>query len=160
MKKKVKRLIERLMLWNNFSYLINVTQASFLSFAETSQNVKTYVYVTLSLTWAQAQNYCRQNYKDLTIIENSVENAYVVNAVPPSAEIWIGLYRSPWKWSDNSISLFRNWRTGKPDNYNINQYCVTEDDQHQWDDDNCETTYAFLCYKGDSPLQHQQYFIF
>lgn len=83
------------------------------------------------------------------MIANSVDNTNVYHAFPPGVGGWIGLYRVPWKWADNSNSSFRNWLTGNPDNYMGNQFCITENNQHLWDDENCESQCVFLCEGGE-----------
>lgn len=135
------------------------TLASFLSIAETSQKVKTYVYVPLNLNWNDARSYCRQNYTDLPTIESSIDNANVLNAMSSYNAAWIGLYRIAWKWSDNSTGSFKNWLPGEPNNSGLNEYCVTEDNQHLWNDDDCAKAYAFLCHKGDISLLHNNIYL-
>lgn len=124
----------------------------FPSITVKNPNKKTYEFITLLLTWKDAQVYCRTDYTDLPTIESSAENAEVYSKIHSSA--WIGLYREPWTWSDSSSSVFRNWALGEPNNAYLNQYCVKENALHKWIDDNCNTELSFLCYKGDGSLQH------
>uniref|UniRef100_A0A3B4BGL8 C-type lectin domain-containing protein n=1 Tax=Periophthalmus magnuspinnatus TaxID=409849 RepID=A0A3B4BGL8_9GOBI len=71
-------------------------------------------------TWHDALAYCRLNYKDLAMIESAEENNQVSSLIQPYGyyTVWIGLYREPWRWSDNSLSPFTNWADGSPNNYN------------------------------------------
>nr|XP_020471248.1 C-type lectin-like [Monopterus albus] len=105
------------------------------------------MFISSPLTWADAQSYCRQHYTDLATIESSAENSALYSTIPNGVNVWIGLYRNAWTWSDNSSSVFRNWKSGQPDNSNLNEYCVSEDSQHQWYDDNCQNQYAFICHE-------------
>lgn len=75
----------------------------------------------------------------------------------PSNGVWIGLYREPWTWSDNSNSLFRNWPSGKPNNADFNDFCVCEYSQHQWTDDDCALKKAFICEEGDCSLLQRSF---
>uniref|UniRef100_A0A3Q3ITG4 C-type lectin domain-containing protein n=1 Tax=Monopterus albus TaxID=43700 RepID=A0A3Q3ITG4_MONAL len=139
--------------WMKRYKMARINQLCYLSFSETAQNKKTYMFISSPLTWADAQSYCRQHYTDLATIESSAENSALYSTIPNGVNVWIGLYRNAWTWSDNSSSVFRNWKSGQPDNSNLNEYCVSEDSQHQWYDDNCQNQYAFICHEEDvSPL--------
>ncbi|XP_067365069.1 macrophage mannose receptor 1-like isoform X1 [Channa argus] len=130
--------------WNDISC---ATVSSFVCYTETLQNTKNYVFFPNPVTWTDAQSYCRLHFTDLPTIESSVDNANVFKAIPSNNYAWIGLYRLAWKWSDSSNSSFRNWQTGQPDNYNTNQYCVSENNLHEWQDDNCQNMNAFICHQ-------------
>lgn len=131
-----------------------VTLASLLFIAETAQNEKTYVFIETPRTWNDAQNYCREYHTDLPTIESAVDQTNVLKAKPVTYGIWIGLHRVPWTWSDHSYSLFRNWQTGEPNNADLFQYCVTENNLHKWDDTDCQNENTFVCQEGDCSLQN------
>uniref|UniRef100_A0A3P9IA90 C-type lectin domain-containing protein n=1 Tax=Oryzias latipes TaxID=8090 RepID=A0A3P9IA90_ORYLA len=121
------------------------------SFALQSENAsKNYVFINQTMSWSSAQQYCRENYKDLAMIENQEENTEAKNAKPSSDLVWIGLYREPWTWSDGSKSSFRNWlpNTGL-NNIDKNQHCITENPQHQWADEFCNIPWVFVCHQGE-----------
>lgn len=120
-----------------------------LSVAVTEQNEKTYVFVSALKTWNSAQAYCREYYTDLPVIENTVENNAVFSAKSAKAEAWIGLYRVPWTWSDETQSSFRSWRSERPNNYAMSQFCVAQRFGHEWEDIACNAEYAFICHQGD-----------
>uniref|UniRef100_H2MP93 C-type lectin domain-containing protein n=1 Tax=Oryzias latipes TaxID=8090 RepID=H2MP93_ORYLA len=103
-----------------------------------------------TMSWSSAQQYCRENYKDLAMVENQEENTEAKNAKPSSDLVWIGLYREPWTWSDGSKSSFRNWlpNTGL-NNIDKNQHCITENPQHQWADEFCNIPWVFVCHQGE-----------
>ncbi|XP_023249200.1 macrophage mannose receptor 1-like [Seriola lalandi dorsalis] len=106
---------------------------------------RTYTAINNPLTWKDAQTYCRTYHTDLAMIENAQESTEVTS-VMSTQYVWIGLYREPWKWSDNSRSSFTNWQTGQPNNYG-GQNCVVENLDHVWADLNCDTKLFFWCYK-------------
>ncbi|XP_042345910.1 perlucin-like [Plectropomus leopardus] len=87
------------------------------------------------------------------MIENNDENTAVKITVPYLAFGWIGLYRVPWTWADNSNSLFRNWQIGEPNNGGGTQHCVTENAQHKWDDNFCWKELPFICHEDHPPLK-------
>ncbi|XP_023249201.1 macrophage mannose receptor 1-like [Seriola lalandi dorsalis] len=93
---------------------------------------RTYTAINNPLTWKDAQTYCRTYHTDLAMTENAQENVEVMSVM--STDIaWIGLYREPWRWSDNSSSSFTNWKSGEPDNYG-GENCAAENLDHGWHD--------------------------
>uniref|UniRef100_A0A3Q1F481 C-type lectin domain-containing protein n=1 Tax=Acanthochromis polyacanthus TaxID=80966 RepID=A0A3Q1F481_9TELE len=72
-----------------------------------------YVIVNTSLTWSEAQSYCRQHHNDLASVRSEEEKNNIQSTVTTTGfqRVWIGLYRDPWAfWSDNSTSTFTNWK--------------------------------------------------
>uniref|UniRef100_A0A3B4UCY1 C-type lectin domain-containing protein n=1 Tax=Seriola dumerili TaxID=41447 RepID=A0A3B4UCY1_SERDU len=97
---------------------------------------RSYTAINNPPTWKDAQTYCRTYHTDLAMIENAQENVEVMSVM--STDIaWIGLYREPWRWSDNSSSSFTNWQDRQPDNY-AGEYCVAESSDHGWHDLKCD----------------------
>uniref|UniRef100_A0A8C7YAV3 C-type lectin domain-containing protein n=1 Tax=Oryzias sinensis TaxID=183150 RepID=A0A8C7YAV3_9TELE len=113
------------------------------SVSVTDQNKKNYVFINQAMSWSSAQQYCRENYKDLAMIENQEENTEAQNA-KPSNKVWIGLYREPWTWSDGSRSSFRNWYPSGSDNNGGNKHCGTENSEHVWGDEDCGIKRVFV----------------
>ncbi|KAF4111680.1 hypothetical protein G5714_008711 [Onychostoma macrolepis] len=64
--------------------------------------------------------------------------------------VWIGLYRTsgtaPWVWSDQSKSVFRLWGNEQPNNYGGKQFCTAASLTAQWQDAECPSEYASVCY--------------
>ncbi len=93
------------------------------------------------------------------MIENSEENLDVYNTKTSTAAVWIGLYRVPGAWSDNSSSLFRNWLF-MPD-MDGDEMCVAETFIKNWDADDCNNTHPFICQgQGDYLPQHKETTVF
>uniref|UniRef100_A0A672HWB0 C-type lectin domain-containing protein n=1 Tax=Salarias fasciatus TaxID=181472 RepID=A0A672HWB0_SALFA len=99
-----------------------------------------YRYITLNKTWTEAQQFCRQFFDDLATFE--------MLSLITGHEVWIGLYREAWMWSDGSNSSFQNWRTGQPSNDGYSQSCVAEYPDHDWDDRPCQSEIPFICQGG------------
>uniref|UniRef100_A0A3B5QQ77 C-type lectin domain-containing protein n=1 Tax=Xiphophorus maculatus TaxID=8083 RepID=A0A3B5QQ77_XIPMA len=91
-----------------------------------------------------AQSYCRTHHTDLAMIENEAENSAVKQLIPVGVDVWIGLYRVPWSWSDKSPSLFRRWVSSEPNNFGGIQNCICENTAHIWVDETCSATKAPL----------------
>ncbi|PWA27073.1 hypothetical protein CCH79_00011603, partial [Gambusia affinis] len=105
-----------------------------------------YVLSNISLTWTEAQNFCRANYVDLASVRNQAENEIIKNLIGFST-VWIGLYREK-LWSDGSTSLFRDWAAGEPNDASGDQ-CVAGSfsDSGRWSDESCSLSLPFVCYR-------------
>ncbi|KAJ0050880.1 hypothetical protein NL108_009302 [Boleophthalmus pectinirostris] len=119
----------------------------FVCFTGSSKGSKNYTFINTQMTWENAQNYCRQRYTDLAMIEKETENSAVVSIISNNT-VWIGLYRVPFRWSDGSTSTFTNWAISQPDNFDNTQHCVKVDRSLQWYDAFCaDVKFAFHCEK-------------
>ncbi|XP_059208067.1 macrophage mannose receptor 1-like [Centropristis striata] len=114
----------------------------------------TFVLTDDSMTWTEAQSYCREHHTDLASVRNQAENQKVQELVQAAGVdfVWIGLFRDSWKWSDGSNSSFRRWLPGQPDNKKGMEACAAADfrSSGRWVDLNCNSRRAFICY-GPAP---------
>ncbi|XP_042346277.1 macrophage mannose receptor 1 [Plectropomus leopardus] len=103
------------------------------------------IFVDETKSWRDAQNHCRGLSSDLISIHSAEENEAVRN-VSLSQNVWIGLFKDPWKWSDGSETSFRYWRANQP-NYNEGQACTVAvfRDKGKWNDLKCSTKRKFVC---------------
>uniref|UniRef100_A0A8C9XNN3 C-type lectin domain-containing protein n=1 Tax=Sander lucioperca TaxID=283035 RepID=A0A8C9XNN3_SANLU len=126
--------------------------ASTLLCAPFSGSNVTFVFTNTRMTWTAAQNYCRDHYTDLASVRNMTENQKIQELVLEVAggyfQVWIGLFRDSWKWSDGSTSSFSFWKNGQPDNNNGNEACVAADFSQSgtWEGWPCDMERAFICY--------------
>uniref|UniRef100_A0A3Q3BEE2 C-type lectin domain-containing protein n=1 Tax=Kryptolebias marmoratus TaxID=37003 RepID=A0A3Q3BEE2_KRYMA len=109
-----------------------------------------YHFADQSLTWTEAQTYCRQKHTDLVSIRNSEELNQLINMLSSaghSSEVWIGLFKEfDWKWSDGfngTGAEYRNWETNQPDMCGV----TSLQNSGQWKFSSCETKLPFVCYK-------------
>ncbi|XP_078026556.1 macrophage mannose receptor 1-like [Epinephelus lanceolatus] len=116
----------------------------------------TFVLTDASMTWTEAQSYCRANYTDLTSVRNMTENQKVQELIPAGERVWIGLFRDSWKWLDGSNSSFRYWKleTKEPNNSHGKEACVAADfgQSGGWEDWNCDFERAFICSSVSVPV--------
>uniref|UniRef100_A0A4W6G553 C-type lectin domain-containing protein n=1 Tax=Lates calcarifer TaxID=8187 RepID=A0A4W6G553_LATCA len=114
----------------------------------------TFVFINKTMTWTEAQSYCRANHTDLASVRNMEENQKVTELLPSGQDVWIGLFRDSWKWSDGSNSSFRYWNeeTGEPNNNLGKEACVAADfsSSGKWEDWPCNWRRAFICYSRKS----------
>ncbi|KAF7691303.1 C-type mannose receptor 2, partial [Silurus meridionalis] len=114
--------------------------------------VRKYIYVGNSMSWTDAQTYCRTNYVDLLTINSQDEyNRFIQQANSfLSKRCWIGLYKKPDKliftyWSDGSLSGgLLKWDSPEPD-YLDTEHC-THTVNGKWYNSFCSTTREFFCY--------------
>uniref|UniRef100_A0A672J532 C-type lectin domain-containing protein n=1 Tax=Salarias fasciatus TaxID=181472 RepID=A0A672J532_SALFA len=83
-----------------------------------------YFYVRKSLSWHEAQAYCRKHHTDLASVQSEEEYEVVKTKVPLEDRVAIGLHRELWEnWSDGVQREFRNWL---PENFSVTSgSCVT-----------------------------------
>ncbi|KAJ0066096.1 hypothetical protein NL108_001339, partial [Boleophthalmus pectinirostris] len=122
------------------------TKRSFLCHSSSTGNQGSHIFVPDTKSWRDAQTHCRGLSTDLVRILSAEENAVVSNM---SQNVWIGLFKDPWKWSDGSNSSFRYWNALQP-NYLQGQDCVTVvfKNSGKWNDLRCSRKYAFICQGG------------
>ncbi|KAM3613824.1 uncharacterized protein V6R79_005515 [Siganus canaliculatus] len=120
---------------------------TFVCYTATRQNEKTYVFISDPKTWRSARAYCREHHTDLATIESKSENHKASSVKPGRTQVWIGLYRVPWTWSDNSPSSFRLWEALSPNNGKNWEHCVAENAEHKWNDLRCEGELPFICHQ-------------
>ncbi|KAI4824711.1 hypothetical protein KUCAC02_013206 [Chaenocephalus aceratus] len=114
----------------------------------------TFVRIDSAMIWTQAQSYCREHHTDLASVRNLTENQQIADLLH-AGEVWIGLYRDSWKWSDGSNSSFKYWAENEP-NLRTLKVCVAAafDNSGKWDYLDCGVEKPFICY-GPVPVSMQ-----
>nr|XP_055049331.1 ladderlectin-like [Misgurnus anguillicaudatus] len=106
-----------------------------------------------SVSWKEAQTFCREHHTDLTSVSNQTENQQIEKILNNTniSEVWICLFNDSWEWSDNSESGFRYWVPGQLDNYDGIEDCtkVKINKQGQWNDLRCNASLTFVCHEGE-----------
>ncbi|XP_065681610.1 uncharacterized protein LOC100201799 isoform X1 [Hydra vulgaris] len=155
-------------------YLINVIFITLLSLFKVSYSNKcadgwlgynSYCYlfhtVTPNLqgkTWKTALFLCQSYGGNLLSIADQAENAFLIkNFKNNITKYWIGLNalqnNRTFTWSDNTTSLFSNWKPDEPNNFqDSNEECV-ETTINGWNDNNCNRFFGYICKVKRDKLQ-------
>ncbi|KAF4086558.1 hypothetical protein AMELA_G00084900 [Ameiurus melas] len=114
--------------------------------------IREYSYVSQSMDWTKAQNYCRHHYGDLAIITTEEEHLRAVTIIGQNiSQTWIGLNRTEphvdiWQWSGGERSNFTKWCQKEPNDCNGQESC-TSMTPSGWFDNNCQTNFPSICYR-------------
>ncbi|XP_047657897.1 putative C-type lectin domain family 20 member A [Tachysurus fulvidraco] len=105
-----------------------------------------YIFISTTMTWLEAQAYCRQHHTDLASSRDTTEDTVIKGVV--SSYTWFGLFRDYWKWTDQTKFSTISWMTGKPDNALGNENCGYINNG-QAADALCSDIMPFFCYSGE-----------
>ncbi|XP_055362931.1 macrophage mannose receptor 1-like [Betta splendens] len=124
---------------------------SFFCFNGTKQS-NTFHNITTPMTWPQAQNHCRHHYTDLVSGLDQLDHTVV-----SGSNVWIGLFRDTWRWSDGSNFSFRNWESlGDLVDGQSDKTCATVlNTAETWSYDYCNERKPFYCYEDNLILINQ-----
>ncbi|XP_073726284.1 C-type mannose receptor 2-like [Misgurnus anguillicaudatus] len=103
-----------------------------------------------SVSWRDAQIFCRQHHTDLTSVRNQIENQQIQKIMNDKNinEVWIGLFSDSWEWSDKSESGFRKWNRIEPNNPDTEK-CAMVLSGGQWNNVPCSLSYTFVCHEDN-----------
>ncbi|KAM6924443.1 L-selectin-like [Xenentodon cancila] len=108
----------------------------------------------MSMSWTDAQRYCREHYTDLASVRNMTENQKIEALMPAGEHVWIGLFRDSWKWSNGRKLSLEYWNEHEPNNSNKKDRCgvAVMKNSGKWEDGMCDMKRGFVCYR-DVPKQ-------
>uniref|UniRef100_A0A672Q0G4 C-type lectin domain-containing protein n=1 Tax=Sinocyclocheilus grahami TaxID=75366 RepID=A0A672Q0G4_SINGR len=116
---------------------------------------RTYQYMNESMTWQDAQSYCRARFTDLATADTMKDVNSLVNIVDPgySGSVWIGLHTGTehrWLWSmgEGTISNYSIWNPGEPSG---DGECVRSFNG-SWYDESCSTVFPFVCFNDSKNI--------
>ncbi|RXN21439.1 lymphocyte antigen 75-like protein [Labeo rohita] len=102
-------------------------------------------------TWEEAMNYCKQNYKDLAILNSDemMTEAKVKSTAALTDDVWIGLrfIAGYWVWVNGENLRYKGWSSGgELQCPAMNQRCaVLNRNSRVWKPVGCEQRFSFLC---------------
>ncbi|XP_027035001.2 C-type mannose receptor 2-like [Tachysurus fulvidraco] len=112
-------------------------------FDDTKTGTDRYIYINNTLTWSEAQSYCRTYHTDLVSVKDETANSLI--GALTSGWTWTGLFRDSWKWIDHTKISVITWQSGEPDNYMENETCGYVNNS-QAADEQCTELMPFFCY--------------
>ncbi|XP_028316120.1 macrophage mannose receptor 1-like [Gouania willdenowi] len=132
-----------------------------------------YHYVNMKMSWANAQRYCRDKYKDLATFESMEDIQKLKRPILATAQVWIGLRDDPkswkenlgnaknsWRWSTTgkpSSTGYSSWANGQPKKFKDKLYCSTVNNRGKMYDASCGLKRKFICFDDSSTLGKKIY---
>ncbi|XP_067861505.1 C-type lectin-like [Heptranchias perlo] len=104
-------------------------------------------------TWIEAELSCQRlaTGGHLASIHWKEQNHFIellLKAEQSNNHVWIGLSdrhkEGTFLWTDGSLSDFKNWHLGEPDNYEGRENCVVINSD-KWNDHACTGKFPFIC---------------
>lgn len=113
-----------------------------------------YHLIKRSLTWNEAQVFCRTKFTDLATVDNMDDQNQLVDTLGGQVtRSWIGLWKGwhkRWMWSDGSgTHHFTGWNDGEPNNVAGNEWCAEMSEGGKWNDIPCDEAKDFVCYERE-----------
>ncbi|XP_056618357.1 macrophage mannose receptor 1 [Triplophysa dalaica] len=126
------------------------SQRQFVCFNATA--TEKYILIEENKSWREAQEYCRTFHTDLACPKVSSENQDIKNTA--KKEVWIGLFKDSWSWSNQSNTSFRFWNSSQSNSVSKGLDCasVMVNQSGRWNEVSCNVSLPFICH-GDLKSQ-------
>ncbi|XP_068021554.1 collectin-12 isoform X1 [Melanerpes formicivorus] len=116
---------------------------------------KCYYFSVEREIFEEAKVFCEERSSHLVIINNKEEQQWIKRQIFGKGSFWIGLTDSEkeneWRWLDGSLPVYKNWKTGQPDNWSHGhgpgEDCAGLIYAGLWNDFYCEDVNNFICEK-------------
>ncbi|XP_068584366.1 macrophage mannose receptor 1-like isoform X2 [Cebidichthys violaceus] len=122
----------------NHKWLDVLCSRRFLFICYDEKNQKKFHLINKEKTWLEAQSYCREHHTDLVSGLTQLNDEEFKTETEPESnrEVWIGLFRDTWRWSDESSFSFRFW---DPDQFQDedDKKCAMTVSNGKWSSDEC-----------------------
>ncbi|XP_058240931.1 uncharacterized protein LOC131349343 [Hemibagrus wyckioides] len=96
---------------------------AFVCFDAKNTGSSRYIAISTTMTFNDAQSYCRQHYTDLASATTVEENTIIKGTITGNS--WFGLFRDIWMWVDKSNFSAFGWLRGSPWGVGQNDNCGT-----------------------------------
>ncbi|XP_029308076.1 secretory phospholipase A2 receptor-like isoform X2 [Cottoperca gobio] len=105
-----------------------------------------YVLITEAKIWTVARDFCRTHHTDLASVRNDTEYQ-MIQEVAGARQVWVGLFKDIWRWSDQTNSSFRYWKASQIIYSEPNGKCgvLLEKESGRWGERPCAQTLPFIC---------------
>lgn len=124
-----------------------------------SSHAIAYKYFGDNSTYFQARDNCRYKGWELARVDKQFQND-LIHFVSRS-RVWldgnilhempIGRHQKPpstWMWHGKGLIKHKFWGPNQPDNWKDQEYCISMDEDGQWNDLNCAWRIGYVC-QGD-----------
>ncbi|XP_034554267.1 macrophage mannose receptor 1-like [Notolabrus celidotus] len=114
-------------------------------FDETKNGPEQYRLTSKRISWMSAREHCRTHFTDLTSVRNE-EESKILQELIGDEQVWTGLFRDPWEWSDGNSSSLRHWTADQVVHTDISvKECVNVRNDGRWEPQECTNPHRFLC---------------
>ncbi|XP_029939091.1 secretory phospholipase A2 receptor-like [Salarias fasciatus] len=143
------------------------SKRKFVCYDEKQQGHDKFYFSDIEVKWEDAQNECRNRSINSELVSGNTQLDEIkiypgINFTESESKYWIGLFQDTWRWSDNSNSSYRNWKTFC-ENDNPEKKCdetcaavILEEKTGKWTQTDCSKAQPFFCYKDNTILQKDE----
>ncbi|XP_039623897.1 macrophage mannose receptor 1-like [Polypterus senegalus] len=146
---KIEKCVEyRTSAWNDAACSQQIPFFCYNKSCTSLSCTSTNIFVLNSLSWDDAQNYCRVHYTDLVTVEDQTMNDQLLT-MTSNQYFWIGLHleRDNWQWSNGEPLAYTNWER--------EYFCAVLQSDGSWNDTVCSEEKPFMCYKETSNISER-----
>ncbi|XP_056431521.1 macrophage mannose receptor 1-like [Gadus chalcogrammus] len=137
--------------------LLGIVMLSSMSTESTSPE---YHYYNQTLSWSDAQSFCRDKHSDLATVTSMEEAQLLSQTAAGRGDAWIGLRNdgpARWLWSNGNGALSSSyWLAGEPSYSECSTDCCAEVTASGWNDLKCTRVGHLVCRGKTSPYYFLQ----
>ncbi len=112
-----------------------------------------YMFCDNSLTWSAGRTVCQTYGYDLTTVNDSDENIWMVDVayIIYFGKWWTGYNdvasEGSWVWANGETTTYTNWHSGEPNNVGSGEDCMQlgRFGSYTWNDEPCDSPFHYIC---------------